>query len=151
MSQLPKSRQSSVLPRMSRPKAPVNRRPLARPRAMRRPTRSTPSTPCTLSDLVYAIELDTALTRASALTGVMVPVRDKSMHLVQQQNQQQDLWARLECKRAKENALSNKTALDLHARWIQNHMERAKQYCSSSSSALMSRPQHCQRLMHSYA
>ncbi|KAG0031675.1 hypothetical protein BGZ82_006862, partial [Podila clonocystis] len=57
---------------MSRPKAPVTRRPLARPRVMQRPTRSTPSTPCTLSDLVYAIELDMALSRdASALTGAM--------------------------------------------------------------------------------
>ncbi|KAG0060271.1 hypothetical protein BGZ92_006758, partial [Podila epicladia] len=130
------SRQSSiVLPRMSRPKASVTRKPLARLRVMRHPARSTPSTPCTLFDLVYAIELDTALTRdASALTGVMVPVRDKSMHPEQQQKRQQDLWAKLECKRSKENALSNKTALDLHARWIQNHMERAKQYSSSSSS-----------------
>ncbi|KAG0010463.1 hypothetical protein BGZ81_002759, partial [Podila clonocystis] len=119
---------STVLTRMSRPKAPVTRRPLARPRVMRRPISSTPSTPCTLSDLVYAIELDAALSRdASALTGVMVSVRDKSMHLVPQQKQQQDLWARLECERAKESVLSNKTALDLHARWIQNHMERAKQ------------------------
>jgi len=129
---------------------------LARLRAMRRPTRSTFAS-CTLSDLVYAIELDAALSReaASVLAGVLVnAVPDKSrdegrVHPVQQQRRQQDLWARLECERTKVALSNNNKTADLHARWIQNHMERAKNCCSSSSS-LLSRP-HSQRMVHSYA
>ncbi|KAF9212637.1 hypothetical protein BGZ59_006497 [Podila verticillata] len=151
--QLPMTRQSSI-PRVSRPQVPVTAKRFARFRAMRRPTRSI-STSCTLSDLVHAIELDAALSRdaASVLAGALVNVvPDKSkdegrVHLVQQQRRQ-DMWARLECERTKEVLTNNNKTADLHARWIQNHMERAKQCCSSSS--LFSRP-HSQRLVPSYA